>query len=166
LVVKASFAIGGALAKTANKTALNTASYVMSASGADPSRLPSPVKTWFDGKKKMDDAKARALDAERARLARKYREVVNARKEKYGLPTLEHEQSGSRAEGVSEPVAAKEKNKAENLENNKTENMEYSMFIGATLPRTSMVKNLGSPASVRRTVKEPSKELEDGSDEE
>jgi hypothetical protein len=138
----------------------------MSASGTDPTRLLSPVKSWFDGKKKMDDAKARALDAERARHLRKYREVVKARNEKYGISTLEHEQSGSRAEGVSEPVAAKENKKTENKENNKTENMEYSMFIGATPPQTGMVKNLGSPASVRRNMKEPGKEAQDGSDEE
>ncbi|KAF2007046.1 hypothetical protein P154DRAFT_569746 [Amniculicola lignicola CBS 123094] len=69
-VAKAGWSIGGALANTANRSALSVAHFAMNTSGAGSSRLPRPVQTWMRGKEKIDEAKRRAEEAEKKRVER------------------------------------------------------------------------------------------------
>ncbi|ORY17815.1 hypothetical protein BCR34DRAFT_596686 [Clohesyomyces aquaticus] len=68
---KTGFAIGSALANTASRGALSGISLAVAASRVPEHQLPGPVKGWLKKKEDIDQAKARAENAERARLHRK-----------------------------------------------------------------------------------------------
>ncbi|KAF2712499.1 hypothetical protein K504DRAFT_452679 [Pleomassaria siparia CBS 279.74] len=69
---KAGWSIGGALAATANRSALSVASLAVNAAGAND-KLPRGMRSWLQGKEKLDDAKRKAEEAERMRVVRKAR---------------------------------------------------------------------------------------------
>lgn len=67
-LAKAGLSIGGAVAATANRTALSVAGYAVGASRTDKAKLPTIMQNWLQGKERIDAAKKYA---EAARYMRK-----------------------------------------------------------------------------------------------
>jgi hypothetical protein len=55
---------------------LTAAKYVVDASGTPQNRLPTPIRNWLKGKDKIDEAKKRAQEAEKARQQRKIKAIL------------------------------------------------------------------------------------------
>ncbi|KAH7139530.1 hypothetical protein B0J11DRAFT_517009 [Dendryphion nanum] len=77
----ASMSVGGALASTVNRGALNAAYYAVQSAGTDRSRLPRFVNHWLEKKDDVDVAKIRAKEAEEERTRRKFEQGVNNQQE-------------------------------------------------------------------------------------
>lgn len=65
---------GHALANTTNRHALNAVQGALDRAGLARTDLPRPVQRWLQTKDKIDEAKAKALEVQKAREARKWKE--------------------------------------------------------------------------------------------
>jgi hypothetical protein len=100
-VAKAGLAISGALAATANRTALGVASKAVGSAGVEK-RLPTGVRCWLKGKEKLDEQRRRAETKEGERKARKMKMELGERSELIGVvPGWYHDPKASKSRTVS-----------------------------------------------------------------
>ncbi|KAF2871867.1 hypothetical protein BDV95DRAFT_606439 [Massariosphaeria phaeospora] len=163
-ITKAGWSIGGALAKTANQGALVAANYAVNATVTNQQLLPSRIKNWLKGKEKLDEAKRRAEDAEKARMARRLRMET-------GQPPGMDESavpSGSQwqASGGGEPFVIGDdpeeeqagisiKPSPKNPWITSQQNSPASLPFQTPAHAKSVFKNFETPGSVRRKLSEP-----------
>ncbi|KAF2111768.1 hypothetical protein BDV96DRAFT_177560 [Lophiotrema nucula] len=103
---KAAFSLGGALAGTANRTALSAADYAVKATVSDRSRLPPVLGNWLKGKDKFDEAKKRKKEAEKARLLRKYKQELIDAGEVVDNPSRPGSRTSSFGDGRRESIGS------------------------------------------------------------
>lgn len=65
---------GQALAKTANRQALNAVQGTLKRAGLSRADLPGPLRKWLQTKDRFDENTAKAPEAQKAREARKWKE--------------------------------------------------------------------------------------------